>query len=111
MALDIMAVLKALWGFATFLLLGIIKTTYTDIKKMKDRQDELEKEMIRLRSEMVTKDSLDDILDRKMKHLQETINDVRGDIVEMRVESRSEVTALRNDIQSFLRIIVEQRNK
>lgn len=111
MALDLFAIIKALWGFATFILLGILKITYSDFKKMQERQDVLEKDVIRLRSEMVTKDSLDDILDRKMKHLRDDIQDVRKDMAEMRNETRSEVHGLRKDIQSLLQTILEKRDR
>ncbi|QYC52536.1 hypothetical protein [Salmonella phage SSBI34] len=111
MILDIMAVLKALWGFATFILLGILKITYSDFKKMQERQDTLEKDIIRLRSEMVTKDSLDDIFDRKMKHIQDTIQDIRGDLADMRGETKDEVTALRNEIRTVLNVVLERSNR
>lgn len=111
MALDLFAIIKALWGFATFILLGILKITYSDFKKMQERQDVLEKDVIRLRSEMVTKDSLDDILDRKMKHLRDDIQDVRKDMAEMRNETRSEVHGLRKDIQSLLQTMLEKRDR
>lgn len=111
MALDLLAIIKALWGFATFILLGILKITYSDFKKMQERQDVLEKDIIRLRSDMVTKDSLDDILDRKMKHLRDDIQDVRKDMAEMRNETRSEVLGLRKDIQSLLQTMLEKRDR
>lgn len=111
MALDLLAIIKALWGFATFVLLGILKITYSDFKKMQERQDALEKDIIRLRSETVTKDSLDDILDKKMKHIRDDISDMRKDMAEMRNESRSEVTGLRKDIQSLLKTMLERESK
>lgn len=111
MALDLLAIIKALWGFATFILLGILKITYSDFKKMQERQDDLEKDIIRLRSDMVTKDSLDDILDKKMKHLRDDIQGMRKEMTEMRNESRSEVSGLRKDIQSLLKTMLEQRDK
>lgn len=111
MALDLLAIIKALWGFATFILLGILKITYSDFKKMQQRQDDLEKDIIRLRSDMVTKDSLDDILDKKMKHLRDDIQGMRKEMTEMRNESRSEVSGLRKDIQSLLKTMLEQRDK
>lgn len=109
MILDIMAVLKALWGLVTFLLLGVLKIFYTDFKKMKERQEEVDRELIRLRSEMVTRDSIDDIFDRKMKHMVETIQDIRGDITDMRKESKDENTALRNEIRSVLNAMIENK--
>lgn len=111
MILDIMAVLKALWGFATFILLGILKITYSDFKKMQERQDELEKDIIRLRGEMVTKESIDDLLDRKMKHITDTIQDIRGDLTEMRSETRNENTALRNEIRAVLNAMLDRKDR
>lgn len=111
MALDIMLILKSLWGLVTFLLLGVLKIFYSDFKKMQERQDELEKDIIRLREKMVTKDSIDDILDRKLKHITDTIQDIRTDIVDMRKESKEENTALRNEIRSVLNAMLESRRE
>ena len=111
MILDIMAVLKALWGFATFILLGILKITYSDFKKMQERQDELEKDIIRLRGEMVTKDSIDAILDRKIKHITDTITDTRSDITDMRREAKDENTALRSEIRAVLNAMLESKRQ
>lgn len=111
MILDLMAVLKALWGLVTFLLLGVLKIFYTDFKKMKERQEEVDRELIRLRSEMVTRDSIDGIFDRKIKHILETIQDMRGDIVDMRKESKDENTALRNEIRSVLNAMIENSKR
>lgn len=36
MALDIMLILKSLWGLVTFLLLGVLKIFYSDFKKMQE---------------------------------------------------------------------------
>ncbi|AXN57963.1 hypothetical protein KASHIRA_00420 [Serratia phage vB_SmaM-Kashira] len=104
MAVDLIAIVKALWGFATFVLLGVLKITYSDYKKMQERQDNLEKEIIRIKSDMVTKDSLDEIFDRKMKHLQESLT-------EMRSESRSEISALRSDMQRLINIMMENQRR
>lgn len=104
MAVDLIAIVKALWGFATFVLLGVLKITYSDYKKMQERQDNLEKEIIRIKSDMVTKDSLDEIFDRKMKHLQESLT-------EMRTESRSEISALRSDMQRLINIMMENQRR
>lgn len=111
MAIDIMLILKSLWGLVTFLLLGVLKIFYSDFKKMQERQDELEKDLIRLREKMVTKDSIDDILDRKLKHITDTIQDIRTDIVDMRKESKEENTALRNEIRSVLNAMLESRRE
>ena len=104
MAVDLIAIVKALWGFATFVLLGVLKITYSDYKKMQERQDNLEKDIIRMKADMVTKDSLDEIFDRKMKHLQESLQD-------MRTESRSETNALRTDMQRLINIMMENQRR
>ncbi|QPI18079.1 hypothetical protein POP15_031 [Pectobacterium phage POP15] len=109
MALDVMLILKSLWGLVTFLLLGVLKIFYSDFKKMQERQDELEKDLIRLREKMVTKDSIDDILDRKLKHINDTIQDMRTDMADMRKEAKEENTALRNEIRSVLNAMLESR--
>lgn len=109
MALDIMLILKSLWGLVTFLLLGVLKIFYSDFKKMQERQDALEKDIIRLREKMVTKDSIDDILDRKLKHITDTIQDMRSDMADMRKEAKEENTALRNEIRSVLNAMLESR--
>lgn len=111
MALDIMLVLKSLWGLVTFLLLGVLKIFYSDFKKMQERQDELEKDIIRLREKMVTKDSIDDILDRKLKHITDTIQDIRSDISDMRKEAKEENTAIQKDIRQVLNAMIENRRK
>lgn len=111
MALDIMLVLKSLWGLVTFLLLGVLKIFYSDFKRMQERQDELEKDIIRLRGEMVSKDSIDAILDRKIKHITDTIGDIRSDINDMRKEAKEENSALQKDIRSVLNAMLDSRNK
>lgn len=109
MAIDVIAVLKALWGFATFVLLGVLKITYSDYKKMQEHLDTLDKDIIRMKSEMVTKDRLDETLDRKIKHLQVSIQDVREDVSDLRREIKAEVTGLRGDVQSMIKMILESR--
>lgn len=104
MAVDLIAIVKALWGFATFVLLGVLKITYSDYKKMQERQDNLEKDIIRMKADMVTKDSFDAALDRKMKHLQESLQDMRS-------ESRSETNALRTDMQRLINIMMENQRR
>lgn len=109
MVLDIMAVLKALWGFATFILLGILKITYSDFKKMQERQDELEKDILRLRMEVIKKDDIDGILDRKLKHVTETIQDIRSDITDMRSEARNESNAMRSELRALMSTLMESK--
>lgn len=109
MALDIMAILKALWGIATFLLIGVLKIIYSDYKKMQEHLDTLDKDLVRIKAEMVTKDRLDETLDRKVKHLQSSIQGVKEDVSDLRREIKTEVSGLRSDIQSMLKAVLEQR--
>lgn len=110
MVLDIMMVLKTLWGFATLMLLGVLKHLYSDFKKVQDRQDALEKDFIRLTEKVVTKDSLDDILDKKMKHITDTIQDIRSDITEMRKEAKEENTSLQREIRAVLNAMIDSKS-
>lgn len=109
MTLDIMLILKSLWGLVTFLLLGVLRIFYTDFKKMQDRQDTLEKDLIRIRGEMVTKDSIDAILDRKIKHITDTIGDIRSDINDMRRESKEENNAIQRELRAVLNAMLEAK--
>lgn len=109
MAIDIMLILKYLWAFISFLLLGALKIFYSDFKEMKVKQDALEKDLIRLRGDMVSKDSIDGILDRKIKHITDTIGDIRADITDMRKEAKEETNALQKDIRSVLNVMLESR--
>ncbi|UTC25220.1 hypothetical protein P7_030 [Pectobacterium phage vB_PcaM_P7_Pc] len=109
MTLDIMLILKSLWGLVTFLLLGVLRIFYTDFKKMQDRQDNLEKDLIRIRGEMVTKDSIDAILDRKIKHITDTIGDIRSDINDMRRESKEENNAIQRELRAVLNAMLEAK--
>lgn len=111
MALDIMLILKSLWGLVTFLLLGALKIFYSDFKKMQDRQDDLEKDIIRIREKMITKDSIDDILDRKLKHITDTVREIRSDIVVMRREAKEENSALQKEIRQVLNEVIERNKK
>jgi septal ring factor EnvC (AmiA/AmiB activator) len=109
MIVDLMAVLKALWGLLTFILLGALKIFYSDFKKLESRQSELEKDVLRLKESAVTKDSIDAILDRKIKHITDTIQDIREDITDMRKEAKEENHALQRDIRELLNKIIEGR--
>lgn len=109
MAIDVFAVLKALWGFATFVLLGVLKITYSDYKKMQEHLDTLDKDLVRMKAEMVTKDRLDETLDRKVKHLQVSIQGVKEDVSDLRREIKGEVSGLRSDIQSMLKAVLERK--
>lgn len=111
MVLDVMTLLKALWGFASFLLLGVLKITYSDFKKMQERQDELEKDILRLRMEVIKKDDIDGILDRKLKHITDNIQDIRSDITDMRSEARNENNALRSEIRALMNAMIENKKE
>lgn len=109
MALDVMAILKALWGFATFVLLGVLKITYSDYKKMQEHLDTLDKDMVRMKAEMVTKDRLDETLDRKVKHLQTSIQGVKEDVSDLRREIKTDVSGLRSDVQALVKLVIENK--
>jgi len=111
MIFDIMLILKALWAVLTCVLLGALKIFYSDFKKGQDSQAELEKEVIRLRGTVVTKDSIDAILDHKIRHLAATISDVRADITGMRIEAKEENNALRREIRSVLNAMLDVKNR
>lgn len=109
MAIDILAILKALWGFATFVLLGVLKVVYSDYKKMQEHLDTLDKDLVRIKAEMVTKDRLDETLDRKVKHLQVSIQDVREDMSDLRREIKADIGSLSADIRDMVKTIMERR--
>lgn len=111
MDITMWSVLKAAWGFLTFILMGVLKYIWSDYKKMQERQDAIEKEMIRMKADMVTKDRLDETLDRKVKHLQDSLQDVRSDLSDLRREVKSEVSGLRDDIQTLLKTVLETRHR
>lgn len=95
MVFDIVLILKSLWALVTCILLGALKIFYADFKKMQDRQDELEKDIIRLRSDMITKDNVDILLDRKIKHISDNLGDTRAEIADM----RADITDLRKEVK------------
>ncbi len=109
MNLDILAILKYLWGFLTFILLGVIKHLYSEFQTMKGKIESLEKQFIELKSSSVTKDDLDNILDRKMKPLQDNLQGVRETVGDLRGEVKGDVNGLRTDIQELVRAVLDKR--
>ena len=104
MSIDLFAILKAVWGVLTFFLVGVLKLTYSDYKKTQQRLDELDRDIIRIKAEMVTKEKLDEILDKKLKAVRDDVSDFRKDLKE-------DVSSLRVDLIDQLKIIIESQMK
>lgn len=104
MPIDLVAVLKALWGVVTFLLIGVLKVVYSDYKKTQERLDELDKDIIRIKAEMVTKEKLDEILDKKLKTIRDDVSDLRKDI-------KDDVGDLRGDLHKQFQLLMDRSIK
>ena len=104
MSIDLFAILKAVWGVLTFFLVGVLKLTYSDYKKTQQRLDELDRNIIRIKAEMVTKEKLDEILDKKLKAVRDDVSDFRKDLKE-------DVSSLRVDLIDQLKILIESQMK
>lgn len=104
MTIDIFAILKTVWGAVTFIVLGVLRITYNNYKKTISRLDEMDRDIIRMKAEMVTKDKLDEIFDKKLKTIRDDVSDLRKDL-------RGDTNALRNDIHKLLQQIAERNQK
>ena len=104
MSIDLFAILKAVWGVLTFFLVGVLKLTYSDYKKTQQRLDELDRDIIRIKAEMVTKEKLDEILDKKLEAVRDDVSDFRKDLKE-------DVSSLRVDLIDQLKILIESQMK
>ena len=104
MSIDLFAILKAVWGVVTFVLIGVLRVTYSDYKKTQERLDELDKDIIRIRAEMVTKEKLDDILDKRLKAIRDDVSELRKDIKE-------DVGDLRTDLTKQFQMLMERSAK
>ena len=104
MSIDLFAILKAVWGVLTFFLVGVLKLTYSDYKKTQQRLDELDRDIIRIKAEMVTKEKLDEILDKKLKA-------VRGDVSDFSKELKEDVSSLRVNLIDQRKILIESQMK
>ncbi|AFC21409.1 DUF2746 domain-containing protein [Staphylococcus haemolyticus] len=102
MSIDLFAILKAVWGVITFVLIGVLRITYSDYKKTQERLDELDKDIIRIKAEMVTKEKLDEILDKKLKT-------VRDDVSELRKDIKEDVGDLRADLSNQFKMLMERQ--
>ncbi len=102
MSIDLFAILKAVWGVVTFVLIGVLRITYSDYKKTQERLDELDKDIIRIKAEMVTKEKLDEILDKKLKT-------VRDDVSELRKDIKEDVGDLRADLSNQFKMLMERQ--
>lgn len=103
---------KALWVGFTLMLGGIIKSMWTDNRdykvKSEERLNRVEQRVIHLEANMVTKDKLDETLDRKMEPLKDQINVLNARVESLRSELRHDISAIGIDIKDILK---EQRNK
>lgn len=102
-SLDFLAVVKAVWGALTFVMIGLIKITYNNYKNALDRLDRMDKDMIRMQAEMVTKEKLDEILDKKIK-------EIRDDVSELRKDIKEDVGSLRGDLQKQFEVLLRRHN-
>uniref|UniRef100_A0AAU8GF66 Uncharacterized protein n=1 Tax=Salmonella phage vB_SEnST11_KE23 TaxID=3161174 RepID=A0AAU8GF66_9CAUD len=104
MSIDLFAILKAVWGVITFVLIGVLRITYSDYKKTQERLDELDRDIIRIKAEMVTKEKLDEILDKKLKTVRDDVSDLRKDIKE-------DVGDLRADLSTQFKLLMENQRR
>lgn len=103
MTIDIIAILKAVWGIITFVLIGVLRHTYQDYKKTQERLDELDKDIIRIKAEMVTKEKLDEVFERKIKTIRDDVSELRKDI-------KGDVSELRGDLQKMFSMIADSHH-
>ena len=104
MSIDLFAILKAVWAVISFVLIGVLRVVYSDYKKTQERLDELDKDIIRIKAEMVTKEKLDDILDKKLKTIRDDVSDFRKDIKE-------DVGDLRQDLSRQFQLLMEKQSR
>lgn len=100
--IDFMAIFKIVWGIITFFLLGFIKIFYTEFTKMRNQVDTLEKELIRIKTEAITRKEIDELLDRKVKPITQSMNEVKDSFTDFRKDMKSDTSDLRSDIQKIL---------
>lgn len=104
MTLDFFAILKAVWAVVSFAMVGVLRVIYSDYKKTQERLESLDKDVIRIKAEMVTKDKLDDILDKKLKTIRDDVFDLRKDIKE-------DVGDLRADLSKQFQMLYERSSR
>lgn len=109
-SLDLFAILKAVWAVVSFALVGLLRVTWSDYKKVKDRLDDMDRSLIRMQSEYVTKDRLDDTIERKVKHIQSSIQDIRNDVGELRRDIKTDVKGLREDMQQLMQLLLKDKS-
>lgn len=73
-------------------------------KSVSKRLDDLEKDLILVKSNMVTKDRLDAVLNQRLKDIQDNLD-------ELRKEVKGDVGGLRNDIQQIIQILLSSKEK
>jgi len=104
MTIDLFAVLKAAWAVVSFALIGVLRVVYSDYKKTQTRLDELDKDIIRIKAEMVTKEKLDDILDKKLKTIRDDVSDLKKDI-------KDDVVDLKQDLSRQFRLLMDAQTR
>lgn len=104
MSIDLFAVLKAVWAVISFVLIGVLRITYSDYKKTQERLEELDRDIIRIKAEMVTKEKLDEILDKKLKTIRDDVSDLRKDI-------KDDVGDLRNDLNRQFQTLISHADR
>lgn len=73
-------------------------------KSVSKRLDDLEKDLILVKSNMVTKDRLDAVLNQRLKDIQDNLD-------ELRKEVKGDVSGLRGDIQQIIQILLSNKEK
>lgn len=73
-------------------------------KAVSKRLDDLEKDLILVKSNMVTKDRLDAVLNQRLKDIQDNLD-------ELRKEVKGDVCGLRSDIQQIIQILLSSKEK
>lgn len=73
-------------------------------KAVSKRLDDLEKDLILVKSNMVTKDRLDAVLNQRLKDIQDNLDEIRKEV-------KVDVSGLRNDIQQIIQILLSNKEK
>ena len=73
-------------------------------KSVSKRLDDLEKDLILVKSNMVTKDRLDAVLNQRLKDIQDNLDEIRKEV-------KGDVSGLRSDIQQIIQILLSNKEK
>lgn len=102
MSVDVFLVIKVFWYILSGAAIVVSKVAYSNYKDTKGRLDSLEKDIIKVKAEMVTKEKLDDILDKKIKA-------VRDDVLELRREIKNDFSELRGELNKQLSLLIDKK--